>query len=109
MPGLTKDSYKRLFSGFGPLATFSSRIHIAEALGLIEKPLAKELHKLRAIRNLFAHSSRSLHFEDEEVAELLAKLSSPQNGRPPDYHFMECVAEAAKVLDGLVKLEEEKE
>ncbi|UVK36839.1 Abi family protein [Mesorhizobium sp. AR10] len=106
MPGLNKDMRKRLFSGFGPLATFSSRIHIAEALGLIDKTFAKELHKMRVIRNMFAHSMRTLHFEDEKVLELLAKLSEPSNGRLPQKHFVEAVAEAVKALTPLMKTEE---
>lgn len=45
-----------------PLSNFSSRINMAFRLGLIGNRLSRDLHKLRKIRNDFAHSfeSRSL-------------------------------------------------
>lgn len=45
-----------LLEGDHPLATFSARIKICHRLGLIDETLCKALEKLRALRNLGAHS-----------------------------------------------------
>ena len=62
MPNLDKEINKRLFRGYGPLSTFSSRIDIAYALGLISAEIHQELTKIRNIRNLFAHFSGATKF-----------------------------------------------
>lgn len=46
---------KELFSGYGPLATFSSKIVLLHRLGLISDYEYKTLQIIRKIRNLFAH------------------------------------------------------
>jgi hypothetical protein len=51
MVNLTSDDEEVLFSGFGPLATFSARIRIAYALGIIGKKTRHDLDLMREIRN----------------------------------------------------------
>lgn len=46
---------KDLFSGFGPLSSFSSKILLSYRLGLISNYEYKTLQTIRKIRNLFAH------------------------------------------------------
>lgn len=46
---------KELFSGYGPLSTFSSKIVLSYRLGLISNYEYKTLQIIRKIRNLFAH------------------------------------------------------
>lgn len=48
--------------------TFSSRISLAYAIGLISEDDAKDLHRLREIRNKFAHRLHGLSFEDQSIA-----------------------------------------
>lgn len=79
MPSLDKRTEEALFSGTGALATFSARIYLAKALGLIEPKLAAELHKLRKFRNMFAHSTKVLDFNDKEVAGLVNRFETPLN------------------------------
>jgi len=58
---------KDLFNGQGPLATFSSRINIAFALGKLSKEAKNDLHIIRKIRNEFAQVSDSIDFENETI------------------------------------------
>ncbi|WP_410176763.1 DUF4145 domain-containing protein [Sinorhizobium medicae] len=48
-----------LFGRNGALSTFEGRIDICYTLGLIDERQAKLLHKVRDIRNKFAHKSAS--------------------------------------------------
>jgi DNA-binding MltR family transcriptional regulator len=54
---------KKLFGGFGPLATFSAKIEVAYLMGLISKHSRTLANSIRNIRNDFAHNMGSLTFE----------------------------------------------
>lgn len=56
---------KRLLSSSGSLSSFSSRIDMAYALGLMSKNIVHDLNILRKIRNDFAHVSKPLTFEED--------------------------------------------
>lgn len=49
------NSWKRLFTGSGPLANFSSKIDLSRLLGLLTDTVRSDLHIIREIRNEFAH------------------------------------------------------
>jgi len=49
------DSYKRLFKGSAPLSTFSSKIDLSRMLGIVSDIIWADLHRIREIRNEFAH------------------------------------------------------
>ena len=68
------DFTNRLFENRGPLSDFNSKILIAEAFGLLTRPLADELHVLRAIRNTFAHAKMPLSFDLRPVESEIRKL-----------------------------------
>ncbi len=58
---------KALFEDTGAaLATFSAKINLAYAMGLIAQDEAKQLHAIRKIRNAFAHSVKTT-FDDAKV------------------------------------------
>jgi hypothetical protein len=81
-----KDFTNRLFETRGPLSDFNSKILVAEAFGLLTRPLADELHGLRAIRNTFAHAKMPLSFDLEPVELEIRKLkllTSIGGGRIP--------------------------
>lgn len=63
-----------LLSGQGGLATFSSRISVAFATGLISLYAAEDLHRVRKIRNKFAHGSAGLSFATHEVIQQVDQL-----------------------------------
>jgi hypothetical protein len=62
-----KEVLDQLFSNSGILATFNARIVAAHAFGVITSPLAKQLHAIRSIRNVFAHAKFSISFDNKEV------------------------------------------
>jgi len=74
LPRTDADFTNRLFENRGPLSDFNSKILVAEAFGLLTRPLANELHVLRAIRNTFAHAKMSLSFDLEPIVSELRKL-----------------------------------
>jgi len=51
-----KSSWERLFRKSGPLSSLSAKIDIARLLGIMSSEIAADLHRLRDIRNEFAHS-----------------------------------------------------
>jgi len=63
-----------LFGPDRPLGTFSSRIKIAQALGIFGRKTAHDLNIMREIRNAFAHGIRKMNFNTPEVKELLMSL-----------------------------------
>jgi hypothetical protein len=63
-----------LFEGAGPLATFSSRIDLAFAVGLLSQEPHRLLHLIRKIRNDFAHQHHEMSFTDEGIAARCQKL-----------------------------------
>jgi hypothetical protein len=69
-----------LLEGDAPLGTFSARIKMCRRLGLIDETLYLALERLRALRNLSAHS---ISFDDAKspVREHLAELRGQIAGR----------------------------
>jgi mannitol operon repressor len=73
-----------LFNGSSaPLATFSSRILVSFAFGLISEEEKIEINLIRKIRNKFAHQLMGLSFETEEIRSLVKNLKSGQLGEAP--------------------------
>lgn len=64
--------FKDLFSGQGPLSTFSAKIKISYALGLISKELRDDLNLYRKIRNKCAHDI----VINTDTKECIANLSN---------------------------------
>ncbi|MCK9197463.1 MAG: hypothetical protein M0P16_10835 [Syntrophales bacterium] len=66
--------FKELFDGTGPLATFSSRIDLAYGLGYLAPLQRRDLHLIRKIRNIFAHRTGEITFDDNEVSSRCLEL-----------------------------------
>ena len=64
-----------LFQSLGPLSSFSQRIALARAFGLISKVAYEDLTLIRKIRNQFAHHPLDATFASPEISKLAAKLS----------------------------------
>ena len=69
-----KDLDNRLFGFEGPLGTFSGKIAVAAAFGVITTPLMRELDAFRNLRNAFAHSRTPLSFSNPVVANEVMAL-----------------------------------
>jgi DNA-binding MltR family transcriptional regulator len=64
----------QIFYFNGPCGTFSSKINMAYALGLIGKKAHKDLRLIRKIRNDFGHIPTPLKFEDEAISDRCKEL-----------------------------------
>lgn len=94
---LSKSEDMRMFDGAagGILGTFSNKIRIAYALGLIHQNPYKILLLINDIRNVFAHSLHKIDFDHALLAEDCERLASfsdplaralslaPFGGEPP--------------------------
>lgn len=69
---LTKSESDKLFRGTGPLASFSTKIHMGYALGVYGRKTRHDLVALNSVRNLFAHGLLIVTFDTEEVARTLS-------------------------------------
>jgi len=71
-------SIEELFNGYGPLSSFSAKISIAFALGLISDDMKRDLTLMRKIRNHFAHHPSEISFGTSPARDLCANLSMAQ-------------------------------
>lgn len=65
---------ERLFGLTGPLSTFNTRTLMAFHLGWLSPKQKKFLDALRGIRNAFGHKAFKISFEDQEIADLWARI-----------------------------------
>jgi len=73
----TDKKNKEIFSGNGPLSTFSSKINLSYRLGLISKRETDLINTIRAIRNYFAHQLSNASFENQSIKQKTENLSTP--------------------------------
>jgi len=66
----------------GVLNTAASRADLAFALGWIGPQIYRDLATARKIRNKFAHSHKSLHFDDPEVSQRCKAFEALKFARP---------------------------
>ncbi len=95
MRPLSNTMAAKLFEGYGPLSTFSAKIDISFAFGLIEKDVHGDLRIIKDIRNCFAHTTHFVFFSSPEIAKLCKKLSNHRNGGDDFIYFrtraLECI------------------
>lgn len=72
-------SVDELFTGYGPLSSFSARIEIAFALGLLDKKHKGDLRFIRKIRNHFAHHPARASFEMSPVSDWCSNFQIPHH------------------------------
>lgn len=65
-----------LKEGEAPLGTFSSRIELCFALGLIDEFEYHEINLIRKVRNEFAHSKHGTTFQTEKIKSLCSNLQA---------------------------------
>lgn len=66
---------ENLFGDRGPLSNFYGKIVLAEAMGIILPATARDLHRLRQVRNAFAHAVTPIGFDLPEVVAEIERLS----------------------------------
>lgn len=97
---LSNASHKQLFDFNGPLGTFSGKIRIAHASGLIADPVRSALELVRKIRNDFAHRQAPLDFNDPNVSKRVDALL-PENGVRAATHREAFIAKVQAVFANL--------
>jgi hypothetical protein len=70
MVTLTPTEHDELFVGYKPLASFSAKIQLAYAIGLIGKKVRHDLNSIREIRNAIAHTALQIDFSSPEIKSL---------------------------------------
>lgn len=75
-----KDHLDGLFSDAtnGPISTYSAKIKMSYALGIIGSETKSQLERVRIVRNHFAHVKDSTSFSDASVAFECAKFKKPK-------------------------------
>lgn len=74
---------KRMLSeGMAPLGSIAARVNIALLLGLIGKEVHDVLHRIRTIRNVFAHEPTGLDFASREISEVCHGLPCGSDSGP---------------------------
>jgi hypothetical protein len=82
---LARDREEALFRGPNkPLATFSAKIEMAFALGLYSNEERLKPHRIRDIRNRFAHRIEPLKFSEPSIRALIrsARTTTPRRLNP---------------------------
>jgi len=74
---LNSDERRAVYDYDGPLGTFAAKIAIAYAMATIGPLTRDDLDLIRIIRNGFAHSRKSIKFDDTETVVICAKLQTP--------------------------------
>jgi len=66
---LSASEEKALYSFNSPLGTFSSRIQMAHALGIVDAKGRDQLNLMRAMRNACAHARTDISFETPQLRD----------------------------------------
>ncbi len=69
-----KDVNDELLRPLGPLGSFSGRIEICYALGLLPNQTRRDLHLIRKIRNDFGHVAKVLTFAEPAISARCGEL-----------------------------------
>jgi len=56
----------RLFRQRGAFSDFDSKINVAQAFGILKSDICAELHRIKGIRNVFAHAASDINFSNNE-------------------------------------------
>lgn len=76
----------RLFKGFGPLSSFSAKITLAQAMGILTHSAKSDFDKIRQIRNHAAHVGTPFSFNAAEIQKRLGELNALNSRMPMDQH-----------------------
>lgn len=81
-PDMSNRVHVRLFSG-GPLSSFSAKISLAHAMGVVCTEVKSDMDKIRKIRNSAAHAGVPFSFSSLATGQILNELQCLQ-GMPLD-------------------------
>ena len=72
--GLNSDERERLFGYEGPAGSFSARLILAQALGIIDREKRRKCEIIKAMRNVAAHCHTKITFDTLEIREAVLHL-----------------------------------
>lgn len=85
---LSSDETDSLFGAEAPIGSFSARIKLAYALGIIDRNHRQMCDLLRAMRNSCAHSRQMISFQDKALVDALDLLVRDlMDDKPSDLEF----------------------
>jgi DNA-binding MltR family transcriptional regulator len=104
VPRATANKFDSFFGGYGPLATFAARTHLAYLLGFIADNVYQDLCVIRDVRNRFAHSAEDIDFNDNKIKTGCAKLLhyAKQRASEPQAQFIFATATLGLVFEYLI-------
>ncbi len=73
-PPISNTVRNRLFTGYGPLSSFSAKIAIAHAMGILDTKIKSDCDKIRLIRNDAAHIGTPFSFDAPENLRHLSAI-----------------------------------
>lgn len=74
MPSLNGEEAERVFNFQGPCGSFSSRIQMAHALGIIDRSTRKQIELIKEMRNAAAHSFSPIRYDTPEIHAAIASF-----------------------------------
>src|SRR5690606_8731412 len=76
LPALQEDepARKAMFELDGPIASFSRKLHMAYAMGIVNKHYRKQIDLVREIRNACAHSRLPVSLSEPAIADAVRHL-----------------------------------
>ena len=110
---IVEGSDSRLFGAHGPLATFSGKIDLAYAIGLLPMEVRDDMRRIKEVRNRFAHKIDDLTFEAPEIKAICGEFYVMFGGQrkhltPARFAFeaacQVCVLHIGDVRDNMTKL-----
>ena len=99
-PNLSNTLREKLFEGYGALSSFSVRIDVAFAFGIISADIKSDLEALRQMRNAFAHSPESLSLKSPTPLKWLKCMRGYDGVRDPLVFLYEKLSEIREALFG---------
>lgn len=78
----------KLFGEYGALQTFSAKIDLSFALGVVDRKAYTYLTIIRKVRNCFAHADGFLDFDAPTVRKFFQSTPTEEPSTNPIDHFM---------------------
>jgi DNA-binding MltR family transcriptional regulator len=100
----SKAIYSRIFNGYGPLSTFSSKVDLAYLLDITTDSVHHNLMIVKDIRNKFAHTSVVLTLDSDIVHKYFKELNRASTSKKSNTDiFIECADEVVSFLEAYLK------
>lgn len=74
MPTINADEQDRLFNFEGPCGSYSNRIRMVQALGIIDRPTRRQIELVKEMRNAAAHCHTAIQFDTPAIVDAIAHL-----------------------------------